>query len=71
MKKLLRKWYFKIFITYEILERTCVDYSTADKMVLNYKGKPSHEHWVIDTDFEDKNREFGIVYLCRKKRILE
>lgn len=71
MKKLLRKFYYKIFKCYEILERKYVSYQEADQLMLNYDGKPSHEKWVIDNEKEDHNNSLYWVYICRKKRILE
>jgi hypothetical protein len=71
MKKILRKLYYQIFERYEILETRYVSYEDADMLMLNYDGKMQHEKWVLDTEKEDKNKNIGMVYLCRKKRITE
>lgn len=71
MKKLVIKLYYKIFKHYEILERRCVTYIEAGNLMANYHSKLPHEKWVLDTEKEDNNKNLGIVYLCRKKRILK
>lgn len=71
MKKIIRKFYFKIFKHYRILERKFCTYSEADRLIKDSYKLPESHRWVLDTDNEDGNRAFGHVYLCRKERITE
>lgn len=70
MKK-LKKIYFKIFKRYEILERIHVSYQKGDRLIKESCEKEESEKWIIDTEREDKNKFIGVVFLCRKKRIVE
>lgn len=66
--KLFSKLYYKIFPTYEILEIRFVNYWEGDRLIKESSGKPESEQWDIAKE-EDTNRVFGMVYVCRKKRI--
>lgn len=68
--KTLRRIYYRIFKRYVVLETRCFYYSVADKMIRNTANEPEEERWVLAKE-EDGNRVFGMVYLCRRKRIVE
>jgi hypothetical protein len=63
-------WY-SMFPTWIILERKFVSYLDASRMINESSGKPAEDKWVLDTEKEDGNSEYGMVYLCRKKRRLQ
>lgn len=67
--KQLRKIYYKIFRNYTILETKFVPYGAGDKMIRETHDKPEREKWVLAKE-EDTNRIIGMVYLCRKERIV-
>lgn len=69
MKK-LRKIYYKIFKHYTILETKFISYQEGDKMIRETHDKPEREKWVLAKE-EDTNRVIGMVYLCRKERIVD
>lgn len=72
MKNKLLKLYYKIFKRYEIIERKFVTYFDADKLIKDTHHKEDEsERWVLDTEREDHNKVLGMVFLCRKKRIIE
>jgi hypothetical protein len=37
----------------------------------NPSAKSESEKWILDTEREDHNHTFGMVFLCRKERIAE
>ena len=67
--KLLKKLYYRLIPTYKILEEKCVTYKEGDKMIRESKDKSEFEKWALSPK-EDYNIFFGMVYLCRKSRIL-
>ncbi len=69
MKK-LKRFYYKIFKTYKVLETKLFSYAEADKILLQTNDKPEGEKWVLAKE-EDYNRMIGTVYLCRKIRVIE
>ena len=71
MIKKLRKLYYKIFPHYKVLERKFVPYPEGDKMIRDTRSLPEPERWVLDTEKEDMNLFYGLVHLCRRKRITE
>ena len=68
--KQLRKIYYKIFKRYKVLETIFVSYQDGDKMIKDTKNCKESQQWVL-ADEEDNNRLIGMVYLCRKERIIE
>ncbi len=67
--KQIRKLYFKIFKHYRVVERRVFTYKEADQILRETCGLPEPYMWSIDAEYEDNNRAFGIVFLCRKERI--
>lgn len=68
--KLLKRIYYNLFPTFQVLETKFVSYQDGDIMIKNTHDKPESEKWVL-ADEEDTNKIIGMVYLCRKVRILE
>lgn len=64
MIKKLKRLYYQLIPHYERLEFKCVTYSEADRLM---KQDPS---WVLAKE-EDNNHNYGVVFIERKKRILE
>lgn len=70
MIKTLRRWYFKIFKRYERIDYRCVTYLEGDRMIRATAHMAEHEQWVLAPE-EDHNRIPLIVFLERRKRIME
>ncbi len=68
--KTLRKLYYKIFKTYSVLEERFVSWEEGDKMLRETDGCDEHERWVLSSK-EDSNTTIGMVWLCRKQRIIK
>ena len=68
--KRLKKIYYKLFPHYRVLETRFVSYPEADKMIRLTEDSSESEKWVLAKE-EDTNRIIGMVYLCRKIRIVE
>jgi len=66
---MLKKFYYRLFKTYRVLETKFVTYQEGDKMIRQTSGKPDKERWVLAKE-EDTNHIIGMVYLCRKERVL-
>lgn len=64
----LRRFYYRVFKHYNVLETKFVTYREADKMIMETAKKPESEKWVLAKE-EDANPVIGMVYLCRKVRI--
>lgn len=71
LSTLLRKIYFKIFKHYIIHERLTADYAEADRLIKSTCNEAEERRWVLDEAYEDTNRVFNTVFLCRKTRITE
>ena len=67
---MLRKLYYRLFPTYQVLETKFVTYLEGDRMIRETHDKPEAEKWVLAKE-EDTNTVIGWVYLCRKVRIKE
>ena len=68
--KRLRKFYYRIFKTYNVLETKFVTYSEGDRMIKETNNKSEEEKWVLAKE-EDTNKVIGMVYLCRKVQIID
>lgn len=68
--KWLRRIYYGIFKRYKVLETAYVSYQEGDKMIRETAKNKDAERWVL-ADEEDFNRNTGMVFLCRKERIIE
>lgn len=66
----MKKLFYKIFKRYKVLETKYVSYSEGDEMIKATHDKPESEKWVLAKE-EDTNQTIGMVYLCRKVRIVE
>lgn len=70
--KLLRRLWLKVRPQYVYLERRLCTYREADALIrANSELRAADTHWVIDGGKEDTNRNFGYIYLCRRRRITE
>ncbi len=67
--KFIKRTYYKLFITHKVLETKFVTYEEGDKILRETHDKPEEQKWVLAEE-EDTNRIPGMVYLCRKVRIL-
>jgi hypothetical protein len=65
----LKTIYYKFFQTYRVLETRFVSYAEGDKMIRETQDMPEPERWVLAKE-EDENRVIGMVYLCRRIRIV-
>ncbi len=68
--KHLRRLYFKLFKRYERLEMKCFTYKEADDILKKNDSQPEENKWHIAIE-EDTNYNYGVVFLERKKRIME
>lgn len=68
--KRLRKFFFKRFKFYRVLERTTVSWETGDWLIRKTANLPESQRWVLAEE-EDHNQVIGIVKLCRRERITE
>jgi hypothetical protein len=66
----MKKIFYKIFKRYKVLETKFVTYKEGDKMCRDTHDKPEEEKWVLAKE-EDSNRIIGMVYLCRRVRLME
>lgn len=65
---MLRKLYYKIFPTYEVLETKFITYAEAGKLIDDTQDQSEENKWVLSS-LEDHNSTIGMVYICRKIRI--
>lgn len=65
----MKKIFYKIFKRYKVLETRFVTWEVGDKMIKETHDKPEPEKWVLAKE-EDANTIIGMVYLCRKVRII-
>lgn len=65
----MKKLFYKIFKRYKVLETKFVTYDEGDKMLRETHDKSESEKWVLAKE-EDTNQIIGMVYLCRKERII-
>lgn len=68
--KFLKRIYYNLFPTFQVLETKFVSYQDGDTMIRDTHDRPESEKWVLAAE-EDTNKIIGMVYLCRKVRILE
>lgn len=67
---MLKKFYYKFFKRYQVLETQFVTWERGNLMLEDSKDKPEAQQWVLAKE-EDTNRVIGMVYLCRKVRITQ
>lgn len=66
----IRRFWLRRFPNYHRLELRCVPYKEADQLIRENEGKRQSDQWRIAPE-EDSNREFGMVYLERRARIID
>lgn len=69
MKK-IRRFYYRIFKRYRELETVFVSYAKADQMLMESHSKADPFKWYLSKE-EDNTHLIGMVYLCRRERIIE
>lgn len=65
----MKKLFYKIFKRYKVLETKFVTYDEGGEMIRATHDKPENEKWVLAKE-EDTNQMIGMVYLCRRVRIV-
>ena len=65
----MKKLFYKLFKKYRVLETRFVTWQEGNRLIKESYDKSESERWVLAKE-EDGNRIIGMVYLCRKERVL-
>lgn len=66
----IRHWWLKRFPRYQRLSLLCLSYKEADSLLRKNEGLPEDQKWHLAVP-ENDTAPIGVVWLERKRRILE